>query len=616
MPRRLWFSLVLILFTIASCAHQLATAPFEGADEGQHLAYVLHLAQTRTLPDRATAASNATRQTSGQPPLYYLLSALPVAIVAPALNADQLAALLRANENRWYSPPDRWNPTDNRNVYSALRSFAGMSSYDPLVSQLTLYTVRGVSWAFGIVGIIGAYAAARAIFRRRLWSLTAAALFAFTPQYVQMSAIVHNDIAAYALAACVVASSLWIVRDGASGRRLILLGVLIGLAGLAKINALAVVPGAAAAVGLALLAGGRVGIIRRTVGAALWVGIPAAAILALWVIWGASVYGDPLGTATHYRPGYFYDQPLDLGALPPLVPEVILSYWGKLGSAVYLDPLAYTALAIVAVLALGGVLLNWRDARGWLRTHWRIALVLALVVLASWGALAHWLRTIHFITGRLAYPAHSVFAIALTGGLALLARRIPIPGAARAIAVGAAAIFIGTATGASLVSLDVAYGRIDTRAVAPADLIPVQIEYAPSADAPPAIRLLGYRPPAAPLVTGTLARYMLCWETLETAPGKRAAFSLKVFSQAGEQIADRTSLIGMGRYPSSSWFRGDRVCDAVDLPITGTLTPGATYNVLVVLLDAETMAVDWMMRGADGEPIAIPLIGSVTIPPG
>jgi hypothetical protein len=120
-------------------------------------------------------------------------------------------------------------------------------------------------------------------------------------------------------------------------------------------------------------------------------------------------------------------------------------------------------------------------------------------------------------------------------------------------------------------------------------------------------------PPADPLVTGALARYTLCWDILPGAPpDKSAAFSLKLFTQDGVQVADRTSLPGMGRYPAGAWQPGDRVCDAVDLPITGVIAPGAVYNLILVLLDAETLAVDWAARTADGAPLLIPLIAGVT----
>lgn len=606
-PFRL-LALLVLAYTACTLLQITLTAPFEGADEGQHLAYIIRLMRGGGLPNRARAADNPTRQTSGQPPLYYAVAAL---LIRPfddpaALDDAALFDLLRRCENRWYAPPDPFNLSDNRNVYTLLYHRHPADAHAIDAALRLMFAGRVVSWLFGLAGVLAAYAAAGAVWIGRPgWRLTTTALFAFTPQYIQMSAIVHNDIAGVVLAVAVSGVALWLVRAGASRGRLVTLGVLIGLAGMAKLNALAVVPGAGAALLLSLWTPGDRFRVGRAVRAALYVGVPAAVIALPWVIDGALRYGDPLGTATHYRPGYFYPEPLSLTAIVPLLPEVVLSYWGKLGSAVYLPREGYVLLGAGVLLAVAGLVRAPRRAWDWVRREWRIVLVLLLIALASALALVHWLRTIHFITGRLAYPAHLGYALVLTGGAALIAGRIG-QGVVIAIALIASAV-------ASPIALIAAFAPVETRAALPAGLVETAIDFAPSADALPAIRFIGHVPPDVPLISGELVRYTLCWSAQEGAPPDRAAaFSLKLFSQSGEQVADRTSLLGMGRYPSGAWRAGDRVCDAVDLPISGALMPGAVYNLIIVLLDAETLAVDWTAREPDGTPIAIPLIAGVT----
>lgn len=82
----------------------------------------------------------------------------------------------------------------------------------------------------------------------------------------------------------------------------------------------------------------------------------------------------------------------------------------------------------------------------------------------------------------------------------------------------------------------------------------------------------------------------------------------------GAARTDRTSVHGMGRYDSGQWKPGDRWCDTVDVPISTPPEAGMTYDILLVMLDARTGAVDWQATTLDGTAIQYPFIGQVVAP--
>jgi hypothetical protein len=134
------------------------------------------------------------------------------------------------------------------------------------------------------------------------------------------------------------------------------------------------------------------------------------------------------------------------------------------------------------------------------------------------------------------------------------------------------------------------------------------------------LRFLGYRQ-ASSLLQDDPHPVTLCWEVLQPAT-RPAAFSLK-FVHEGAIVADRTSILGLGRYPAVSWQAGHVFCDDVVVPLDDRddrddlePEPGQVYDMLLVLLDAETLAVDWQAITPAGDPIEFPIIGQVASPAG
>ena len=584
------FILLLAIFMGAALL-QMATLPvMEGGDEVLHSNYAQYLLINNRLPDRSTETPGIL-QGSGQPPFYYWVGATVLRLlrVPPSDPAAVFTQLMNAR-NRWYAPPDQWNPLDNRNVFLHGSLTQHLNSPN---AENAVRVLRFVSLAFGMIGVIGAYGALRELFPSESWALIGTAIFALTPQMVHMSAIFHNDITATTFPVLILWQTLRLLRRGLSFRRLLLIGVLLGLGGLSKINALLVAPAVATAILMAWYK--QQHSVRTLIGAGLAVALPFLCSFGAWALWGWLTYSDPLGTATHLRAGYFFDPALTLSQVMPLLPEMVLGYWGKLGAAIYLHPLTYTLFGALLVLAMIGLIRVRPQLRGLAGEQ---ALVLLIAALVTAAGVLHWLQTIQFITGRLLYPAHLAVAAAITAGLMRLPRRT------------VQTFALGTLMLASVVlaPLDI------TLAFQPPPLLyslpPLQssgVDYAKT------IRLTGFQQDS-PMLRENIHTVTLCWQVLQPTD-QWLAYSIK-FIHDGVIVGERTTVFGLGRFPSDSWQTGDQFCDAVDVPLTQTPKSGQVYDIAVVLLDVQTEASNIPATNAAGQAITVPFIGQVVSPAG
>lgn len=616
--RRQFPLLGLLLLFIGGVVAQNFTLPImEGSDESIHNTYVEVVRREQRLPDRVNVRENSTRQASGQAPLTYWLAGLVAdAVGAPSTDSDALLAHLYTIRNDWITPPDAWNRRDNLNHYFHGTNESAFGAPDIVATARVL---RWTSLVYGVVAVIAAYGAAGEIFRRESWRLTATALFAFTPTLVHLSAYFNNDISAIAFATLTIWATLRLLRLGASPGRLLLIGTLLALGALSKVSVLLIAPG----VGVALLLDWhtRRHSIGRFAGHGLLLGLPLIVLFGPWVAWGWLTYNDPFGFMTHLNPYLSYTDLLTIERVVSLLDEVYLSYWAKFGLAkVFLHPVTYTALGSLLVLAGLGVVGEGPRVRGnngghtnGLSLQVKQMIVLAVIALVVFAGLVRWMQQIAIITGRLLYPAHLPIMLGVAGGLALLATRVPR--SERPLQLYTVGLLVCASVILSPVAQHQAY-RSPHR-LTPADLPALQGEPITFDDT---IRLLGYTFDT-PYLSGKRHTVTLCWEVLRPTD-RPAAFSIK-FVRDGVIVADRTSIHGLGHFDSSQWRAGDIFCDDVDVPLDDPDVPddpqpqpGTVYDMLVVVLNAETQAVDWDAALLDGSPVEFPFIGSVVSPMG
>jgi 4-amino-4-deoxy-L-arabinose transferase-like glycosyltransferase len=225
---------VLILFLSLGTVYSLVTPIFEASDERWHYPVIQHIADERRLPVQDPAVQTLWRQEGSQPPLYYILAAG----VTMTVDTSDLATVHRPNPHAIVGLPLEIG-NKNMMIHTDRERWPWQGT------TLAVHLIRLLSLGMGAVTVWLTWKIAH-----RLWPaepavlLLAAALTAFNPMFLFISASVNNDNLAAPLAAAAIlvllraiqrpeGQTLW---DGAW------LGILLGLGALTKLSALALVP--------------------------------------------------------------------------------------------------------------------------------------------------------------------------------------------------------------------------------------------------------------------------------------------------------------------------------------------------------------------------------------
>ncbi|WP_119065379.1 glycosyltransferase family 39 protein [Aggregatilinea lenta] len=593
--------ILLALFAVGVIVHQSALPVMEGNDEVLHTNYLIWLRANGTLPDRTGYLTNSTRQESGQPPLAYWVAARCLDLLdLPRPNIDLLTELSPVR-NRWFTPPDRWNRRDNFNQYF---HGPGEAAFDnPDIVHINR-AARWLSLAYGLIAVAGMYRLAREFFRRERWALLATAFFAFMPQMLYMCAMFSNDSSATAFATLALWQTMVLLRRGASPLRLVIIGALVGLAGLSKVSALLILPGIA----LAVLIDGRNRYlpIWRVIVNWLLLGAAIALVFGPWVVYGWRTFDDPFGLRTH---GEAADSPSVVEVIEA-VPELYLSYWAKFGSAsIWITPGVYVLFTLTAALSLWGYVRVFRRF-GWRSLAGQRILVSVVLVIPALAALLYWLVKLFpvafAITGRLIYFVHGPIIAALVGGLLCLSDHLPVR---LRLPLRIATLGPVMLAGLLLAPVVVWSSYAPPKMLARDDLPALK---GPTVDYNQTIRFLGYVDDDPRIYDNTLHRVTLCWEVLRPTT-ETAMFSFKIFDDTGAEVGGRTSVHGMGHYSASLWEAGDIFCDPVDVPVEGPLDPAQTYDARLVIFDTQA-DYQWQATTPEGDALDDPVIYQLVSP--
>jgi len=432
--------LILCLFLVLGIIYSASSPLFEPGDEHNHYAFVQHLATgdntpwLRRLPVQVAGEKTLWGQEGSQAPLYYILAAL----LTKGIDTGDMASLMVANPHAQTGIP---GTSDNANQFIHY----GQGSFSWRGTTLAVLLVRIFSVLLGAGTLLCTYALAQLVLPGRpAIAVGAMAINAFIPMFIFVSASVNNDNLVIFLSSLSLVLLVRAIQRDAPPRLLLALGGVTGLACLAKLSALGLLP--LACLGLALAAlrrgeAGRAGV-TRWMGQCALVVIPAALISGWWYLRNWQLYGDLLGMNTMAAVA---------GGRPP--GEVLdllgefqgfrYSFWGVLGGFnILLRPSwIYVALDLVSVAAaVGLVVLAWRAWRRrksepppielWLLATWIVIEAVALLrwtsmTLASQGRLMFaalapiCLFLALGLTGPLA-PRHQWIASRVTGGLLFL----------------------------------------------------------------------------------------------------------------------------------------------------------------------------------------------------
>lgn len=558
-PRRA-LAVILVLYFAVAIGFSAATPLFEAPDEPEHFFYARHLAQTGRLPVAEVGAPWAQEAT--QPPLYYALVAV---VIAPTDTSDAERVATR-NPHAAIGIPLY---PDNKNAYVHTTA----ERFPWRGTALAVHLARLVSVLLGGATVWMTYLLGMEAGVGEAVALGAAAVVAFLPQFGFISGAVSNDTLVTALCAVGLWATVRHLRLGPSPRWAAALGVLAGLATLAKLSG----AGLLALVAIALLWRAwrrRNAAWLRDAGivVAVW-----AAVAGWWFARNAAVYGDPTATSRMVemmgpRAGGTASFAAAWGELRGLVG----SFWGLFGWFNVPAPQAmyrtFNALALAAAAGWGIRLVLRRAPQP--RAAWLVVWV------AMVGAgLAQWTARTLASQGRLLFPALPALAVLFAAGWeALCPRRAR--GAAMAL-IGL--VFLFWAARAPLFTIRPAYAPppvLDESAL-PASLVRLDARMGDVAV------LLGYLPHSDTVRPGEALTLTMCWRPLRRTEINYSVY-LHLLGRGGQIVGQRDTYPAGGRLPTSDWAPSGVFCDVVQVPLAGEAETPTVLRLTAGLYDLRT----------------------------
>lgn len=561
--RRTWpIALVIAAFVVLSAAFSIATPIFEAPDEPEHFFYARYLAQTWKLP--LPEKDTLWAQEATQPPLYYALAAVPIALVDTS-DAEQVAQrnphavigipLYPDNKNAYVHTPGEQFPWHDTVLAVHLARFLSV-----LLGAATVWITYKTGMELGLGSVV---------------SLGAAAIVAFVPQFGFISGALNNDN----LVTTLSASTLWMLvrylRLGPSVKRALVLGLMAGLATLSKLSG----------AGLLALCGGaclvyacrrkdRAWLRDAAIILAVWAGIAG-----WWFVRNYALYGDFTGTAPMLE---MMGSRTDVPNFPEAWDELrglIWSFWGLFGWFNILAPYpmykVFNVLAGAAAIGPVAWLLFRRKRNGTsVRMVW-----LAVWMFIMLAGLARWTAQTHASQGRLLFPALPALALILAAGWSAL-----VPRRFRALALSViAVVFLFWAARAPVFTILPAYAPPHTLAdgALPEAMKPLDAVVGETAT------LVGYHVEPDTLRGGDMLTVNLCWRPSRQTEEKYSVY-LHVLGRDGAIVGQRDTYPGGGSLPTTAWQPGANFCDAVQVPIADNAEGPAVLRMMVGLYDART----------------------------
>jgi hypothetical protein len=562
--------LILLLFLILATAVSVLNPLFESTDEIRHYRYVRHLVVNHNLPVQGV---EAVRSQSHHPPLYYLLGALASGWV----NSPHTPSYEQPVNPFWGYR--NWAVgVDNKLQYlhSPSEDFPFREGY------LAALIPRWVNVLLGALTVLLTYRLGRLVWPERpplTWG--AAALVAFNPQFIYLSAAMNNDIIAAAMGTAVLLLSLALVlpRAGAAEpprlRRgqLILLGLAYGLALMAKFHLLILGGVIALAVALAVRfkstaapAGSRRVMVPWLRGVGIVVAA-AALVAGWWFIRNWILYGDPTALNKVNELWLGRSAGGNWWALQQGLPYLWSSLWARFGyGQIPLPQTFYTALLVLCLLALAGYLFPQRR-----RIPLNALLILVATVLGFTAVVFYYILTQPAgPMGRFLFPALPALAVLLVEGF----DRWPPFGRRPVWTATAVTLVMGAFALVALGSYLIPAVSYPAPAASPPPGQPLPVQFADVA------RVLSVDIQPDTLLPGAPLFVTVVWEPLCQTEQPYAVY-VHLIDEADVLIAQRDTWPGLGRAPTTNWQLGRSFVDTyrVDLPSTAYAPNQATIRI-------------------------------------
>ena len=537
-------------------AYSLAAPIYEPTDEIRHFRYVRHLIVYRDLPVQQAEGSRAQ---SHHPPLYYALSAL-------------VSSWVPVSQDVYYEPPTNpywgyryWEVSDdNKNQY--LHGDEGGLLAGGV--QLAVYVVRWFTILLGAVAVWLTYRSGLLVTGGSVaLSAGAAALLALNPQFLHLSGAVNNDIAATLWGAAGLYLALSVVREGPNLRRDVMIGLVIGLALLTKLNLAALI--APTVFAYLLGARSRDGCLfnwRSFLRGAVIIG-GLSAILAGWWFWRNQVlYGDATSLSKVSELWSGREPAESWWALRQSLPYLWSSLWGRFGyGQVPMPQGAYMAALGFCVVALAGHMLPRRERAG------RPVLLLLTAFCVAFVAVVAYYILIQpaGAMGRFLFPALPAFALLLILGM----RRFVRKGRDWLAGLVAVVVLAGLAVYALAAILQPAFARPQPLKQSAVASVPNRVDAKLSGVA----TILGYEVSPAAVRVGEVVNVTVFWQANLRTDRDHSVF-VHFLSDEGTIIAQRDTYPGLGRCPTTAWEPGVAFADVYRVHVPETaFAPDSGY---------------------------------------
>jgi 4-amino-4-deoxy-L-arabinose transferase-like glycosyltransferase len=568
------FLAILAIFLVLAIYYNISNPLFEAPDELQHAAYVVWLADVHSLPVIDPEQPGPMGQEATQAPLYYWM----VATLLGPFPHEPAANLAERNRHANFGEPLR--PDNKNRVLHDMRReqwpYQGGSLYIHLARLVSIALAIGTLWAIYRLGRI-------AFPDRPAIALAMMALVAFTPQFLFLSSSVSNDNLVIPIASwTLVGLAAWLRLPRLPGWGQVgIMGVLLGLAVLAKLSGVLLWPLVAGAL---LWLAWRSRDVRWLFRAGLLCFAIALAICGWWFVRNQLLYGDVTASQTLAAAlgGPREDLPSSLRGILAEFRGFRYSLWALFGWFNILAPQAFYWLVDGMTLlgVLGFCIFLARSLSTYPTSTRQIILMLSAWLCLVVAGVLRWAILIS-VQGRLAFPALGAAALFLVIGWAeLVPRRLR-----RAVGV------VGLATWATWASLCPALvirpayalpSRMESLAELPANLSYLWVRYADCCE------LVGYLPPDQPAHQGDWVPLTLVWRVLDSTDRDYSLF-VHARTPDGRSVGQLDTYPGNGMYPTSQWRPGEILADAVAVPLSWEAEPPSLVRFHVGLYDLDSM---------------------------
>ena len=554
-------AVILAAFVVLAVTYSTVTPIFEAGDELWHYPFVQSLATGHGLPVQDPNVQTLWEQEGGQPPLYYALSALATFWVDTRDLPDRL---WRNPEAKIGIPLDYGNK--NMVVHTSAEDFPWHNT------ALAVHLIRFLSIIFSAFTILFTYLLALEIGADKTLAAIAAAIVAFNPMFIFISASVNNDNLAVMLATLALWLLARLVTRSATTSCFVVLGIVLGLAALSKVSDLGLLVIAAVVFVYVLwkqwnadrrgqaqmnLSSPRSSAFIRVLFGSVLCALIVVAIAGWWYARNWLLYGDPLAFNVWVAIAGGRPTPATFATLLGEFQGFRISFWGNFGGVNIIAPdWVYIILDAFTLLAALGLLIGVaRRALPRLLTLPALWLALILVSLVRWTLLTFASQ------GRLIFPAISAAAILMAFGLAqfrISRKSLVISHLSLAIPVMFLFAF-AVVTPFTLIAPAYALpARLPSDARVPN---PTLITFADQAE------LVGYALPQKSVAPGGELPITLYWRA-RSRIAEDFSVSVVLFDSTGKIVGRWEAFPGGGLYPTRLWQPCEIIVDAYRVPVS------------------------------------------------